>query len=210
MRGALCQIANKIFALMTLLTKGILLSIFVLNITACGTKPGDGAISAGEFSKRHLVAEDYVAEIDSIRSVLAGGIGDVAVDAQTFAEVCKPVAHRARELSEQTGWDIKQVATKYRNPAHKADEQAWLVIQRFEEFPELQDVWERIPVGEETGWRFFAPIRVEASCLACHGEKDSRPAFIKEGYPEDLAFDFEEGDLRGLYSVFVPDSIKAQ
>lgn len=194
---------------MTLLIKGIVLSMCALAITGCGTKPGDGAISADQFSKRHLVAEDYVAEIDSLRSTLAGAIGGAPVDAETFAQVCKPVGNRARELSEQSGWDVKQIAKKYRNPAHKADEQALLVFERFEELPELVDVWERIPNGE-TGWRFFSRIEVEPSCLACHGDKESRPDFIKEGYPDDLAFGFEVGDLRGLYSVFVPDSIRAQ
>ena len=28
---------------------------------------------------------------------------------------------------------------------------------------------------------------------------------MKEGYPEDRAHGFEVGDLRGVYSVFVPE-----
>lgn len=175
-------------------------------LVACGTKPGDGALQPGDFSPQHLVAQKYVTEIDSLRSTLAKGIASQDADAETFVQVCKPVGMRAMALSEESGWEIKQVATKYRNPAHQADEMAATVIQRFEDIPELQDVWERILVGESTGWQYFYPIRVESTCLACHGEKDSRPEFIVQGYPEDTAYDFEEGDLRGLYTVFVPDS----
>lgn len=191
---------------MSLIIKGLLLGACLLMLVACGTKPGDGALQPGDFSGQHLVAVDYVAEIDSLRSTLAKGIAGIDADAETFVQVCQPVGKRARELSEASGWSISQVAIKYRNPAHQADEQAAIVMQRFEDIPELEDVWERIVVEPETGWRYFAPIRVESACLACHGEKESRPEFVVQGYPDDTAFDFKEGDLRGLYSVFVPDS----
>ena len=49
-------------------------------------------------------------------------------------------------------------------------------------------------------------ITVQPSCLACHGPKDERPAFVKKDYPEDRAYGFEDGDLRGIYAVFVPDT----
>jgi hypothetical protein len=39
--------------------------------------------------------------------------------------------------------------------------------------------------------------------------KNNRPEFIKNKYPQDLAFDFKEGDLRGMYSVFIPELQKA-
>lgn len=45
---------------------------------------------------------------------------------------------------------------------------------------------------------------MEAACLACHGEKDSRPEFIKEKYPDDRAYGFKKGDLRGVISVLIP------
>jgi hypothetical protein len=51
-----------------------------------------------------------------------------------------------------------------------------------------------------------AGITVQPSCLACHGPKDERPAFVKKDYPEDRAYGFEDGDLRGIYAVFVPDT----
>lgn len=43
------------------------------------------------------------------------------------------------------------------------------------------------------------------SCLACHGMKTSRPNFVKESYPDDRAFEFKVGDLRGMYAVFIPE-----
>lgn len=46
----------------------------------------------------------------------------------------------------------------------------------------------------------------EPSCLACHGTKASRAAFVKDNYPDDKAFDFQVGDLRGMYAVFIPET----
>ncbi len=40
---------------------------------------------------------------------------------------------------------------------------------------------------------------------ACHGSRDSRPAFVKEKYPNDRAFNFQPGDLRGMVAVFIPE-----
>ena len=53
--------------------------------------------------------------------------------------------------------------------------------------------------------RYFRRITVRSACLECHGRKEKRPAFVRERYPEDRAFGFERGDLRGVYSIFVPE-----
>jgi hypothetical protein len=35
------------------------------------------------------------------------------------------------------------------------------------------------------GTRYLPRITVEAACLACHGPQDKRPAFVKQGDPND-------------------------
>ena len=65
--------------------------------------------------------------------------------------------------------------------------------------------WQAETIDGQKGTRYYRRINVEASCLACHGGKDSRPQFIKDKYPQDLAYDFQVGDLRGMYSVFIPE-----
>ena len=67
--------------------------------------------------------------------------------------------------------------------------------------PEVQAFWQE----DDHGVRYFRRIAVEASCLACHGAQGERPSFVKTKYPEDLAFDFQPGDLRGLYEVIIPN-----
>jgi hypothetical protein len=46
---------------------------------------------------------------------------------------------------------------------------------------------------------------VRETCMPCHGTRDSRPDSIKESYTLDRAYNFAVGDLRGVFSVFVPD-----
>ncbi|UCC75104.1 MAG: DUF3365 domain-containing protein [Gemmatimonadota bacterium] len=155
-----------------------------------------------------LVLGEVVQEIeslDALRSSLASSFsGDP--DRSTFAQVCGPVGAQARRLVEEKGWRIQQLAEKYRNPGHKLDEEAELVYRLMAEDPGLMGMWARTEMEEGPGIRYFRRIVVEQACLACHGPKDSRPQFVRAGYPDDRAFDFEVGDLRGLYSVFVADS----
>lgn len=51
----------------------------------------------------------------------------------------------------------------------------------------------------------YRRIDVLPSCMACHGSKQSRPAFVKANDPDDTAFDFKVADLRGLYAVHLPE-----
>jgi hypothetical protein len=55
------------------------------------------------------------------------------------------------------------------------------------------------PTGEQgAGVNDYRRIAVQASGLACHDSKASRPAFAKENSTADMAFNFKPGDLRGL------------
>ncbi|MDX1741206.1 MAG: DUF3365 domain-containing protein, partial [Rhodothermales bacterium] len=91
-------------------------------------------------------------EIDAMRSSLATGISDLDnVTAKTFAEVCKPVGMRLRETAQSNGWQIRQVATRYRNPNHAPDPQAAEVFSRFEGDSSLDSLWIRAEVEGATG-----------------------------------------------------------
>jgi len=54
--------------------------------------------------------------------------------------------------------------------------------------------------------RYFAPIILKDQCLKCHGTvgtniSDETYAIIKEHYPKDQAVGFQEGKLRGIWSI---------
>ena len=191
---------------------GSLLVLFVV-LTGCSRSGDETAESASTptapDSALRATVEREIEALNTMRSQLATTIsGDESVDQQTFARVCKPVGKRAKEMAAQYNWVVQQVAERYRNPAHELDPHAEAVSMRFRERSDLVRHWTRTTRDGTPGWRYFRRITVEPSCLACHGAKEERPAFVKENYPEDRAYGFEAGDLRGLYAVFVPDSLR--
>ena len=152
-------------------------------------------------------AVQEIENLDAMRSGLASTLEDSTTEPtiQTFKEVCKPVGMRAKQLSQENGWQVKQIATKYRNPAHAPDNlHSVMALAKFQNDPELMGFWDSETIDGQQGTRYYRRINVESSCLACHGGKNARPQFIKDKYPQDLAFDFNVGDLRGMYSVFIP------
>jgi hypothetical protein len=153
-------------------------------------------------------AVEEIENLDVMRSGLASTLegSTIGPTVETFKEVCKPVGMRAMELSKENGWQVKQIAKKYRNPAHAPDNlHSVMALAKFENDPELMGFWDSEMIGGQKGTRYYRRINVEASCLACHGDQNSRPQFVKDKYPQDLAFDFNVGDLRGMYSVFIPE-----
>lgn len=157
-------------------------------------------------------AVEEIENLDAMRSGLASTLEGSTdpVTGDTFKQVCKPVGMRAMQLSKENGWQVKQISTKYRNPAHKPDgPHAIMALAKFKGDPDLGGFWDRETRDGQVGTRYYRRINVEASCLACHGAKGARPAFVQNKYPEDRAFDFNVGDLRGMYSVFIPDEVQA-
>ncbi|MEM6432511.1 MAG: DUF3365 domain-containing protein [Cyanobacteria bacterium P01_D01_bin.115] len=153
-------------------------------------------------------AVEEIENLDAMRSGLAAYLKDApeAPTAETMKQVCKPVGMKAMQLSQENGWQVKQMATKYRNPAHAPDNlHARMALTKFEQDPDLTGFWEPETLDDQTGTRYYRRINVEASCLACHGAQNNRPQFVKDNYPQDLAYDFNVGDLRGMYAVFIPD-----
>jgi len=182
----------------------------LLLLSACAEAPSDTDSSVAEAATQARV-EASIEGLDVLRSTLARQVDDPdAVDQSTFARVCRPVGQRAQTLAREHGWVVQQLADRNRNPAHTLDDAARTVYERFREEDDLQRVWREDAVLNGTsGQRFFQRITVEETCLACHGAKADRPDFVKDGYPDDRAYGFETGDLRGLYAVFVPDSLLA-
>ncbi|MDX1660926.1 MAG: DUF3365 domain-containing protein [Gemmatimonadota bacterium] len=154
-------------------------------------------------------AVERVERLDRLRSSLASTFDDPTArpDRATFLVVCKPVGVEAARIARENGWAVEQLSEKYRNPDHAPDPEAREAIDRFERVGALDGQWIRTVRDGTEGTRYFRRIVVEPPCLQCHGEKESRPRFVKEGYPEDRAYGFDVGDLRGIYSVFVPDSV---
>ncbi len=181
------------------LSKVILSLLLALSLVLLPLKPADAQPQAEQLAD----AVQEIEFLDSMRSSLASTLegSDEKPTLETFKEVCKPVGMRAKQLTQEKPWDVKQVAEKYRNPAHAPTTREAVALEKFANNPDLFGFWETTP--EETF--YYRRINVEATCLKCHGAKAERPDFVKQRYPEDQAYNFEVGDLRGMYRVVLPE-----
>jgi hypothetical protein len=180
---------------------GLLLSLTVFSFSI---RPAQAQPTPADLGKAVVEIE----QLDALRSGLASTLeGQTEPPTmETMKNVCKPVGMKAQQLSQENGWQVKQIARKYRNPAHQPDNlQATMALAEFEKNPALMGFWDHETLAGESGTRYYRRINVEASCLACHGQKETRPQFVKDNYPQDLAYNFRVGDLRGMYAVFIPD-----
>ncbi len=151
-------------------------------------------------------------QLDRMRVALASsleGQSDVPTTL-TMKEVCKPVGMKAMAIGKENGWQVRQVASKYRNPDHApSNGQEREVLDLFHRQQAITGLWQPATTEQGTGVNYYRRINVVPSCMACHGTKASRPAFVKENYPSDKAVNFKVGDLRGMYAVFIPDKQSA-
>lgn len=165
-----------------------------------------GASDAAAAGKGAHAAQAAAEEIIAMRSALAKEFvkPGMEITEDTFKNVCGAVAKRVKEMTEKQGLTIRHSALKYRNPKNApTPEEAELIGKVMNGFTPAA-----LSAVEKDGKRVFKftkAIYVEEACLACHGDKDKRPKFIKEKYPEDKAFGFKAGDLRGIITVTAPE-----
>lgn len=165
------------------------------------------AVQAGAANGRNAQERANLAatEIINMRSSLANEFikPGTAITEETFKQVCGAVGKRVKDLATE-GLGIRHAAIKYRNPANAATDAETALMERFANEATLQSVGAEF---EREGKHYYSvtrPIYVEAPCLACHGNKIARPEFIVKKYPEDRAYGFKEGDLRGIITVTAP------
>lgn len=145
-------------------------------------------------------------EVDSFRNSLAKTLkSDQAITEETFNTVCKPVGGKIKMIAESTGWTFKQVTHKNRNEKNAIDENVKKYYDSFLNDAKKMRESYKTEINGVTGTRYLQKITVQENCLSCHGQLDKRPQFIKDKYANDKAYDFKVGDLRGVYSVFVPE-----
>ena len=120
------------------------------------------------------------------------------------------------ELSRETGWMVKRVGTKVRNPLLGIpDEWEQKVLADFERRLENGEPLKAMAYGEmrkeENGHRYFRVMKaigVKPQCLSCHGDVSAMPDEVREAiesaYPHDKAVGYQSGELRGAISIKRP------
>lgn len=143
-------------------------------------------------------ARNKLLQLTAMREALAQTLDPkkAKITKDDFLRVCAPVGKELQRWALENGFEAKQISEKYRNPNHKPSSQDVPIIELFKQqnlqFMQLETVELNI---------YYQRIEVVQSCLACHGAKESRPQFIKDGYPQDKAHGFQVGDFRGAFKL---------
>ncbi len=179
----------------------LFLIFFLLHATAHAETRRTDKMDAAKEKARKIATT-----IIELRSERAATIEEgTVVTPKVFKSVCGAVKKKAMEMAKKEGVKIRHAAVKYRNPSHAATEEETSMHILFLENRELKELWNKTAIGGVNYNRYVRPIYVEPACLLCHGEKEKRPEFIKKKYPEDKAFGFKPGDLRGIIEVMVSE-----
>ena len=118
----------------------------------------------------------------------------------------------AKEVREKTGWNIRRVSLKVRNPERGTpDEWEAKVLADFDKRAAAGEKRETMEVGEIVAgkegkvFRYMKALPVQEACLNCHGDTASLNPELKTKlanlYPNDKATGYKIGDIRGALTV---------
>lgn len=129
--------------------------------------------------------------------------------------VCRDEAPRlARAASEQTGWNVRRVSLRERNPKAMPDPWERAVLEDFDRRAaagETPVTLERAEVVEHQGgkaMRYMRALPVIELCTQCHGTSDrispAVSARLAELYPRDKGTGYSVGQIRGAVTISKP------
>lgn len=171
----------------------------------------------------HITMNDSISETLLIRGREIAGKAKVTLKNELRKAIKKDgleyaisfCSNRAMEIMDSIGMSeqvmIKRLAKKNRNPYNEMSENESNLYKSFV-IQNITSSWIPAQVGWDDEGRpvYYNPISTEAFCLNCHGKPDvdidpNVFAKIKETYPDDKAFDFEVGHLRGMWAITFPE-----
>lgn len=122
-------------------------------------------------------------------------------------DVCAVEAPRiARQLSEETGWDVGRVSLKARNSSTaKPDTWETQVLMTFDQRQRQGEAGASLNVAETVNrkFRYMQAQPTAPLCLTCHGSEVTAEVIsaIRLKYPDDLALGYKVGEIRGAISL---------
>lgn len=144
---------------------------------------------------------DKLESLNKMREALASSLKKTVkvtkeeITFETFKTTCMPVGKELMRWANENNLDARQISHKNRNPLNKPSKEEETIYNKFLNNPNL------IKHKEESSNKYYYRINYHNSCNSCHGTKENRPEFIQNNYPLDKAYEFKEGELRGVYVV---------
>ena len=117
----------------------------------------------------------------------------------------------AAAASQATGWEIRRVSLKNRNPKATPDDWERAALHDFDrraamgESPATIEKSEIITIDGKRTLRYMKALPSQQICLGCHGKSEQLSlevkAKLKDLYPADQAIGYSDGQIRGALTV---------
>jgi hypothetical protein len=102
---------------------------------------------------------------------------------------------------------IKRTSLKIRNEINAPSKRETNILEKYQKLKNNNETLKPIVEKDNDGVvHFYSPIILQKKCLACHGTVGKEitkqsDSLIKAHYPNDLAIGYNEGDIRGIWSI---------
>jgi hypothetical protein len=126
--------------------------------------------------------------------------------------VCREKAPQlAKAASEETGWAIRRVSLRPRNPKAVADAWERAALEDFDrraaagESPATLEKGETVSEAGRTEYRYIKALPVQPLCVACHGAPEQLKPEVRQQlqtlYPADQGVGYAVGQIRGAMTI---------
>jgi PAS domain S-box-containing protein len=148
-------------------------------------------------------ARNLARQIIETRDYMSGAVRDEAD--KNYDLVPQVVATRvAKKITADSPYYVRQVSLRYRNPDNRPDNYETARLESFKQQGPAEISSIETIDGKRT-FRYLQPMVAVESCLACHGDYDKAPAFVRARFPRGhYSYNYKVGEVIGAVSVSVP------
>ena len=184
----------------------------ILTVIALGLTLSAPGIYAADYTEEIKASRETVKEfMQTLKQELQASMQEGGpVNAVSVCNLTAPAI--ANTYSVRNGWKVSRTSLKLRNPDNAPDAWERSALDAFEkrklagEDPAQMEYYEVIRRDGGKELRYMKAIPTSRVCLACHGEAlDSIvKTRLEKLYPHDKALGYQEGDIRGAFTVTQP------
>lgn len=127
--------------------------------------------------------------------------GDFLLEGMSVSFFSKTLSETLK--NQYPAFRYRRVALNPRNPLSRPDEIEKALIERFRH-SSTEKIQEIVTIEGKRHFLQARPIKVEKSCLQCHGKVSDAPEEIIKRYGSEGGFNWKEGEIIGVETIAIP------
>ncbi|TGL19004.1 DUF3365 domain-containing protein [Leptospira yanagawae] len=108
-------------------------------------------------------------------------------------------------IGNQANVQLKRITNRPRNPKNALTKEETEIFSMIENAKGKDGVFPIHLVSSDETVTVYVPITIQGQCIQCHGKteevQNETKEILSKLYPDDKAFGYNVGELRGLFSV---------